>query len=653
MRTLPPDLLAAQRSPNATPALRVTVRSQLAGVARTPYALVYRDPAGGAPHAAAVTPDGALVRARVAGGVLQVQRVPGPGAGSDFTSWTGLGPAAAVDPGVGTAGPNRVVIASVESNGTTVVVRESTDGGGTFGAASVALTGAVPVQHVAVAASFNGDLLLAYAAGNAVAVRRRVSGVWGAASPWPHAAAAVTGLAVAFLGDYVLFVTGADAGGAHVWALAYGAGFGVPADTWGPRVTLATASPGSPVTYERVGAAAYDTLRAGWVEQDAGSGAYRRLELSHQPNVSGSLEPWWQEPAPSQADPVTAPSLVRTAAGHWLVTGREVWLAPEQPALSIPQEDVLELAASEEEGGSLRLTLRNDHGRYHAGTPDGDRLAPGAQVDVEFGYVTAAGPQYGARPAYWLHSVTRSAGRGRGVVVLEGHDGWGRLAAWTARRQLQWDQGSANIFLIATAISARAGLPVLSDGTSPELTALEPAFTVYPGERGDVVLRRLLAAVPDRVRFDGGTLVLRNPSPAEPPSYAYGTDHPVLEATHRARAEPWNAVQVFGAGVLGEAFAHGSVAAGGLRLRQVHDLTLTTAAQAGSRAAALLSEAERAGGTHEVLVPVNTGQELYDVVTVSDPAAGLPTLTRRVAAITWLYRPERGQYRQRLRLELP
>jgi hypothetical protein len=54
----------------------------------------------------------------------------------------------------------------------------------------------------------------------------------------------------------------------------------------------------------------------------------------------------------------------------------------------------------------------------------------------------------------------------------------------------------------------------------------------------------------------------------------------------------------------------------------------------------------------EVLVPVNCGQELYDVVSITDAAAGLSTARRRVLGMTLRYSADRRSpaYEQRLRL---
>jgi len=53
----------------------------------------------------------------------------------------------------------------------------------------------------------------------------------------------------------------------------------------------------------------------------------------------------------------------------------------------------------------------------------------------------------------------------------------------------------------------------------------------------------------------------------------------------------------------------------------------------------------------EITVPVNCGQELYDVVEATDPGAGLTAAKRRVLGISLRYSTgERPEYQQRIAL---
>jgi hypothetical protein len=88
------------------------------------------------------------------------------------------------------------------------------------------------------------------------------------------------------------------------------------------------------------------------------------------------------------------------------------------------------------------------------------------------------------------------------------------------------------------------------------------------------------------------------------------------------------------------------------RLLQVQDLNLTTAADAQSRADALLRQAAMASRAEEIVAPPNCGQELYDVVTVTDGRAGLDAALRRVTGLSLRYSRDAAKptYEMRLRL---
>ena len=84
------------------------------------------------------------------------------------------------------------------------------------------------------------------------------------------------------------------------------------------------------------------------------------------------------------------------------------------------------------------------------------------------------------------------------------------------------------------------------------------------------------------------------------------------------------------------------------------DCKLTTVAQAETRADAVLRAAALAGMSGEITVPVYCGQELYDVVEVTDAGAGLSTARRRVLGIAMRYSTgDRPVYEQRITLAAP
>ena len=112
-----------------------------------------------------------------------------------------------------------------------------------------------------------------------------------------------------------------------------------------------------------------------------------------------------------------------------------------------------------------------------------------------------------------------------------------------------------------------------------------------------------------------------------------------------------NRVRVFGDSLFGESFDWREIVAAYDRLRQVADRNLATADEVSDRADAVLRKAEIESANGEVMVPVNCGQELYDVIEVSDAIAGLSAAKRRVLGLAWEYETGgRAVYRQRITL---
>ena len=90
------------------------------------------------------------------------------------------------------------------------------------------------------------------------------------------------------------------------------------------------------------------------------------------------------------------------------------------------------------------------------------------------------------------------------------------------------------------------------------------------------------------------------------------------------------------------------------RLRQVHDLNLDTQQKVTDRATTELRHQVLGPIAGVVAVPTNCGQELYDVVEVTDASAGLSGARYRVQGIRWEYRRQRrAAYSQTVTLGQP
>jgi len=124
--------------------------------------------------------------------------------------------------------------------------------------------------------------------------------------------------------------------------------------------------------------------------------------------------------------------------------------------------------------------------------------------------------------------------------------------------------------------------------------------------------------------------------------------HHILEGWYGQRAKGVNRAQVFGDDVFTEDWDWDELALVFDQLAQAHDLNLDSVAKAHARGGAMLRAAEVHAKAGYILVPLNCGQELYDVVQITDSRAGLIGAKRRVLALQHTYHPEKGTYALKL-----
>ncbi len=168
------------------------------------------------------------------------------------------------------------------------------------------------------------------------------------------------------------------------------------------------------------------------------------------------------------------------------------------------------------------------------------------------------------------------------------------------------------------------------------------------------VVRRLLSFVPDLLFLEGDKAYLVNPQSSDSPVYSYGQSHLISEGRYRKGALAANRVRVegddAGSPVIVDSFSWVEVGRIYDRLEQIEDRNIGSVAQAQARGEACLREAEidSAGGV--IRIPVNCGQQLYDVIEINDPRAGLSGVKRRVLGLGLSSVPLKGEYRQQIML---
>jgi hypothetical protein len=625
-------------------------------VARLAWERLYDGDEADRYHALAVPGDGSLVRARIDPATAQVlvQRVAAPGPGADFASWSTF--AASTDTGIALASYGATVLLFfVHSDGVTIKLAESGNYGQSFGAPGNVAVASGAVGRLAADVKSDGTTLLVYSVGGTVFRVRRSGGSWGAPAAWTNSVATVSGLACRYSVDFNVVICGTDSvGAAKLWVAVYGDGFNQPLDTWSTLWELSRADPGSNVSFRAPFVDKTDVFRMLFVEKYAGSEEYARPQWSNTSPFGGFLSNNWRDPVPFDLSSEYGVAIAHDASHAWLSTPSGVWRASTGAATLDLTGDVLE--AQQEVtpfDGKLRIVLRNDDGRY-AGLADGPYAAikRSSQIDFSPGYVTSGGVQVSTGQRYWIEGWEYERRDGKSAFVLYARDGWWLLRNWRARRVYAWGAGEGSVAEILSFIFARSGLEFASLSSSEAMTLHMPAFAIHPGEDGLVAVRRLLEKVPDVIRLSGEDVVSINPLPDQDVDYDYGAEHPVLSGRYGEATPAWNRAQVFGQGVLVNAFDWPSIGDVYDRLRQVSDLNLTTPDAAQERADALLREEVMSASTGEIVVAVNCGQELYDVVSVTDALAGLAEERRRIVGLALRYARGGAKplYEMRLRL---
>jgi hypothetical protein len=205
-------------------------------------------------------------------------------------------------------------------------------------------------------------------------------------------------------------------------------------------------------------------------------------------------------------------------------------------------------------------------------------------------------------------------------------------------------------------VMARVGLKLVVKSQSAVITGLYPDFTINSGNPGETVIRKLLSFVPDVLFVEGATVYIVNSQPSDSSAYSYGGEHSILEGRYMQGAQELSLVQVEGYDtgsdemIVVDRFAWSEIDRLYDRIRQLEDRNIDTVARAEERGDAYLRKAEIESAGGSILVPVNCGQQLYDVIDITDSRAGLDAAKQRVLGFVLVYSARRGEYRQRLKL---
>lgn len=664
MRQLSSTLLAAQKEASRTPYVKVKASNRHAGVVNLRWERLYSGAEDDYYHAATMPGDGSLVRVRVTppsdSRKLYRQRVAAPGPQSDFSQWVYTSQYDVVIVAAGALGAE-VSIFWINSDRELYHLKSS-DYGASWGSPQLlTYSPTTAINGIAAAYKPNGDIALFFADQATLYVMKRINDNWGSKVAWDKTTGDLSGVAAVYDGDWNLFLTGQDSGDDFkLWSLVYGDGGEVAAGSWSELKVFASAPSDGDYEYRAAFMAKPDVYRGFFIEKFSGNESYNRPFWSHSVAESKFIDNLWHEPVPFNLESLYGLAIAHHGDYGWLSAPYGVWRAKLTAESLDLSADVLslkeELALS---GGSLSVELSNDDGQYSApGEGDIAVLDIGCQLNFSPGYVTAQGNEVSSGPAFILESYEHTSAGGKASLVLNAFDGWSLIENWRARHQFRWNKQAEemNVKEILAFVLGRVGLKLEVKSASSALTGDYPDFAINPGNSGGEAIHRLFSLVPDVLFIEGDTACVVNPLADDASDYSYGSAHAVFEGKYRAEAGKLNRLQVEGydpsedEAIVVDTFAWEEIERLYDRIGRLEDRNIDSAAGAERRGEAYLRGVEMAAVNGAILIPVNCGQQLYDVVDITDSRAGLSAAKRRVTGLTLVYSPRRGDYRQRLLL---
>ena len=663
MRTLSSTLLAAQQQETAVPYIRVEAINKTAGVNRYGWSRLYDGSEDDYYHGATVPGDGSLIKARITlpadSRKLYWQRIISPGPESDYSQWTYTGQYSTVVTAAASLGAE-VSIFWIKSNREILRIKSTDYGANWFSPETIDYSPSTAIYGMSAAYKPNGDLAIFFADQSVLYVKKRIGGQWQTKAAWDKTTSDISGVGCVYDGDWNLMVTGKDtAGNYKLWSLVYGDGGEVSAGTWSALKELASAPANGNFEYKQPFLDKTDVYRCFFIEKFTGNEAYNKPFRTYAVPGTSFKDGLWREPAPFNLSCDYGLAMAHHGDYGWLSSPNGVW----RTSLNIQNLDITEdvIGVRQEldrTAGSLTVELRNDDGRYASpGQGDLAALDKGCQLEFSPGYVTSNGVEYSEGQSYCLESFEHTSAVGKASVILRARDGWGSLSDWRARHQFRWNKSSddTNVKDIISVILARVGLKLEVKSQSAAITAFFPDFTVNPEDNGKSVIQKLLSFVPDEIFIEGNKAYLVNPQSTDSAVYSYGVEHAITEGKYRQGAMRINRVQAEGlatdgAMILADRFDWSEAERFNDRQHHIRDRNLNTVAEAQQRGDACLRQAEIEAAGGMIIIPVNCGQQLYDVIAVTDARAGLDAVKKRVLGMMLVYQPPRGEYSQRLEL---
>jgi hypothetical protein len=687
MRTLSETLLAAQKKADRLPYVEAKVYDYEQGIKRLSWERLYTGSEPDNHHGIAFDGQGSMHRIRAAAGdLLYYQKVTAPDENSDYSQWTEIATDCAGPCAIAAQGA-RVYIFYKRNEPNELYKLYSHDYGQNWSNAQLyALADALSL-----AAAWKGttDTVGCFAA-----TAIKVSAIMldtGTQVPteyhYNHGLDTTYGLGAAYQdGEFPIVLAGKDtdvATGIVTYAL-YSTALTSINTFLSLRVLLTVQDEVStafryPDCHCPLAPEAYETVQLTVVEDYSGVTAYTRPLISHLVKDTDWSSAIITEPR-FFLDVSSAYGLrIATTSGHWWISAAAgVWRAPRATSTSLdlsPYILQLRQLVKHKNPGTIVLVLDNSRG-YFASPGEGElaSLRFRAEIALKLGYKTTAGTESVDNLTYWVDGwqwschPERSEGSSRSTLTLRCVDLWGLAEAWSARYSLRWNCTTfqpARVWEVLYQYLGRFGIRLWNNagaGKSYNMDNYYPRFLSRGGTSGDTQLRRLLSFVTDSLVPRGALCFAKDLLSSEDSCYAYGNapgSHAILAGAFADNLTITH-TQVSGdtqdeppVHVREAAFDWQNLALGIDNLRMQYDANLEEADQAEKRADALLRAQQTLQTQATIDVPTNCGQELYDVITVTDPRCGIDQEKYRVLGIQTDYDRRKGQYDQRLALGAP
>ncbi|UCD09304.1 MAG: hypothetical protein JSU79_01285 [Dehalococcoidales bacterium] len=660
MRELTSTLLATQKQASGIPYVKIEASNKISGIVRLDWQKLYEGTEDDYYHSLTVPGDGSLVRVRISlpgsGQKLYLQKVTNPGPESDFSTWTYTGNYGCIAVAVASLG-SEVLIFWVNTSQELYYIKSTDYGDNWYSPVLIDYTPSTSVGGLAAAYKPNGDAAVFFTDQDSLYVKKRIGGNWQSKTAWDKDTGNLSGVALCYGSDWNIAVSGEDAAGNYrIWSLVYGDDGEFEEGIWSPLEEFASAPSDGDYEFLGVFMDNPDVYRCLYTEKYSGIESYNRPFWSHSLVAAAYSDNLWREPIPFDFASEYGVAMAHCSDYCWLSIPSGVWRAGLVEMSVDLTPDVMSVRQeTDPERDLLTVELRNDDGWYSS-LPS--PLDTGCQLEISPGYVTSQGNETSPGQSYILESYEYISKGGISTLFLYAYGGWSRIARWISESQFRFNEYSdeMNVKQILEFVLARIGFRLEVKSESSVITDFYPDFTVHPGINGEVIIRKLLSMAPDVVFFEGDVAYLVHPLSSDSSVYSYGQNHGIKGGRYRSSSWKLNRVTVEGyntiAGekIIKDSFAWEQICEQLPRTARLIDRNISTVGEAGERGEIYLRTAESEAQDGTISIPVNCGQQLYDVIDITDERAGMVSEKKRVAGLTLIHNPRKGEYKQHLAL---